>query len=109
MKRIFGLLLLTIFAFENHANTIPSGNGSGPSVEIAPAVKNNYLDIEVDEELAGASFTVSVFSNLGEIVYEGQLGLGLNKIDVTKLAAGEYTAVVRKNGEYTSKQTFVVS
>ena len=81
---------------------------SGTKVEIAPKVENNLLSIEVDETLSGASMTVSVFNTMGEIVVETTLGLGLNKIDVQGLKKGEYVAVVRKNGEYTSKSSFIV-
>lgn len=109
MKRIFGILLLTLFGLNSYAIKTVSGLNSGPSVEIASAVENNYLNIEVDDEFSGASFTVSVFSSLGKIVSESQLGLGLNKIDVSNLDEGEYIAVVRKNGEYTNKRKFYVN
>lgn len=107
MKQSLSILLIALLAFMCKAE-----NSNDPTtetgIEIAPAVENNHLDIEIDDAATGASFTVSVFSSLGEIVYEGQLGLGLNKIDVTGFIKGAYTAVVRKDGEYTSKQTFTV-
>ncbi len=78
-------------------------------IEIARDVKNNYLDIEVDDRLSGTKVTVSVFSSIGEIVLKTTLGLGLNKINVQDLIKGEYVAVVRENGEYASKQSFLVN
>ena len=90
------------------ASTVVNDPTSGTKVEIAPKVENNHLSIEVDETLAGARMTVSVFNTMGEIVVEATLGLGLNKIDVQGLNKGDYVAVVRKNGEYTSKSSFIV-
>ncbi len=108
MKRIFGILMISLVAAGSQANTTANDPTSNVGIEIAPAVENNFLKIDVDEELSGASVTVSVFSSIGEIVLETSLGLGLNQIDVQNLKEGEYVAVVRENGEYTSKQSFVV-
>lgn len=108
MKQILSILTIALFSMVCQAENLNDPTTEA-GIEIAPTVENNYLDIEVDEEFSGASFTVSVFSSLGEIVYQGQLGIGLNKIDVTKMEKGQYTAVVRKDGEYTSKQSFTVS
>ena len=108
MKRIFGVLMISLVAVGSQAFNTENDPTSEAGIEIAPAVENNFLDIEVDEELSGAKVTVSVFSSMGEIVLESTLGLGLNKINVQNLKEGEYIAVVRENGAYTSKQSFVV-
>jgi hypothetical protein len=109
MKRVFGILVISLVAVGSQANITANDPTSEAGIEIAPAVQNDYLDIEVDEQLAGTTVTVSVFNSMGEIVLESNLGLGLNKINVQNLAKGDYVAVVRENGEYTSKQSFVVS
>lgn len=107
MKRFFGILMIGLITVGSQAHT--SNDPNNPEkIEISEAVKNNQLDIVVNEDLAGTNVTVSVFSSMGEIVLESTLGLGLNKLDVEQLEQGEYTAVVRENGEYASKQTFVV-
>ena len=107
MKRVFGILMISLVAVGSKANT-KTDPGSNAGIEIATAVENNYLDIEVDDALAGTKVTVSVFSATGEIVLETTLGLGLNKVHVQNLNEGEYVAVVRENGEYTSKRSFSV-
>lgn len=109
MKRFLSILTITLVTVAGQANNSSSDPNSEVKVEILPSVENHYLSIEVNDALAGSSVTVSVFSSLGEIVLESTLGLGLNKIDVQNLAKGEYTAVVRENGEYTNKQSFVLS
>jgi hypothetical protein len=108
MKRFFGILMIGLVAVGSQANPINDPTNEA-RVEISTAVENNRLDILVDDQLAGTKVTVSVFSSMGEIVLESTLGLGLNKLDVEQLEQGKYTAVVRENGEYASKQTFVVS
>lgn len=109
MKNFCGIVLLMLISVGNQTVVFATGPDSEPKVEIARAVENNYLSIEVDEQLAGKQVTVSVFSSLGEIVLEETLGLGLNKINVQGLKQGEYMVVVRENGEYASKQAFVVA
>jgi DNA-binding beta-propeller fold protein YncE len=109
MNRIFGILMIMIVAVGSYANSRLNDPTSEAGIEIAPSVKNNYLDIDVDDKLAGTTVSVSVFSSVGEIVLEMNLGLGLNKINVQDLPKGEYVAGVRENGEYSSKQSFVVS
>lgn len=107
MKNIICFLMLSLIAIENRANTTNDPT-SEAGIEIASAIENNYLSIDVANELAGSVMTVSVFNSLGEVVLETTLGLGMNKINVQDLEKGEYVAVVRENGEYTSKQSFVV-
>lgn len=109
MKRVFGILMIMIVAAGSQANSRSNDPTSEAGIEIAPTVKNNYLDIDVDDKLAGTTVSVSVFSSVGDIVLEMNLGLGLNKISVQDLPKGDYVAVVRENGEYSSKQSFVVS
>lgn len=109
MKRIFGILMMSLVAVGSHAFNIENDPTSEAGIEIAPSVENNCLDIEVDDQLSGATVTVSVFSSMGEIVLETTLGLGLNKVNVQELKKGEYVAVVREDVEYASKQSFVVS
>ena len=108
MKRVFGVLMISIMSVTVQAKTFSNDPTSEPKVEIAPKVENNFLSIEVDEELVGTKMTVSVFNSMGEIVLESTLGLGLNKVDVQTLQKGEYVAVVRKNDQYESKSSFVV-
>lgn len=109
MKRVFGILMISLVALGSQAKNKVNDPTSKASVVIATDVENNYLNIEVEDELTGAKITVSVFSSMGEIVLETTLGPGLNKVNVQDLKKGEYTAVVRKNGEYTSKRSFVVN
>lgn len=109
MKRIFGILIISLVAVGSQAKSTENDPSSEAGIEIAHAVENNYLDIEVDDQLSGTTVTVSVFSSMGEIVLETTLGLGLNKVNVQELKKGEYIAVVREDGEYASKQSFVVS
>lgn len=109
MKHIFGILMILVVATGTHANNLVNCSNSEPRVEIATRVENNYLSIEVADELVGVNVTVSVFNSMGEIVLEETLGLGLNKINVQTLAKGEYVAVVRENDQYASKSAFVVS
>ena len=108
MKRIFAIIMISLTTIGIQASNTKNDPTSEAKIEIAPVVENNYLSIEVDEQLSGTKVTVSVFSATGEIVLESTLGLGLNKIDVEKLQTGNYVAVVRENGEYASKQSFVV-
>lgn len=108
MKRVFGILMISLVAVGSQANP-NTDPGSNAGIEIAQKIENNHLDIEVDDALAGAKVTVSVFNSTGEIVLETSLNLGLNKVDVQELKQGDYVAVVRENGEYTSKQSFKVS
>lgn len=77
-------------------------------VEIYPIEVSGELNIDVGDQLANTKVTVSVFNSTGEIVIESTLGLGLNKLDTSELKAGSYTAVVRENEEYKSKQVFEV-
>lgn len=109
MRRVFGILMVLLMSVAGQANTFSNDPTSETKVEIAPKVENNFLSIEVDEELVGTKMTVSVFNSMGEIVLESTLGLGLNKVDVKALQKGEYVAVVRKNDQYASKSSFVVS
>ncbi|MFM1876931.1 MAG: hypothetical protein RL266_2668 [Bacteroidota bacterium] len=109
MKQFCGILSLMLVSLGNQTLGFATGPESEPKVEIARTVENDYLSIEVDEQLAGKQVTVSVFSSLGEIVLEETLGLGLNKINVQSLKQGEYMVVVRENGEYASKQALVVA
>jgi DNA-binding beta-propeller fold protein YncE len=85
MRRVFGILMIMIVAVGSQANSRLIDPTTEAGIEIAPAVKNNYLDIDVDETLAGTTVSVSVFSSVGEIVLEMNLGLGLNKISVQDL------------------------
>ncbi|MBP9151424.1 MAG: T9SS type A sorting domain-containing protein [Flavobacteriales bacterium] len=109
MKRFFGILMILVVATGTHANNLVNDSNSEPKVEIATRVENNFLSIEVADELVGTNMTVSVFNSMGEIVLEETLGLGLNKINVQTLAKGDYVAVVRENDQYASKSAFVVS
>ena len=109
MKYIFGILMVFLLSIENQAKSIHNDPTGNAGIEIAPNVENNYLAIEVEQELSETVVTVSVFSSLGEIVLETVLRSGLNKINVQNLKAGEYVAVVRENGEYTSKRSFTVN
>lgn len=109
MKRIFGIAMISLVSLGTYASNTSNDPTSGAGIEIATAVENNFLSIEVDEELSGAKVTVSVFNSFGEIVLENTLGLGLNKINVQVLKKGEYVAVVREDGEYARKQSFVVN
>jgi len=109
MRRVFGILMVSLMSVAVQANTLFNDPTSETKVEIAPKVENNFLSIEVDEELVGTKMTVSVFNSMGEIVLESTLGLGLNKVDVKALQKRDYVAVVRKNDQYASKSSFVVS
>ncbi|MBI1288823.1 MAG: hypothetical protein GC178_14745 [Flavobacteriales bacterium] len=108
MKQFFGILMISSVAFGSHANNVIGEPNSEKSVIIYSEVKTNMLSIQVDDQLAGTSVTVSIFNSIGEIVLENTLGLGLNKISVAGLEKGEYIAVVRENGVYTSKSSFEV-
>lgn len=108
MKQFIGILLMSLATLGSHANTTFGDPNSDKSVVIYSEIKTNMLSIEVNDALAGSSVTVSVFNSVGEIVLENTLGLGLNKISVDGLAKGEYVAVVRENGVYTSKSSFEV-
>lgn len=66
---------------------------------------SNELTIEVSQPVTG-SVTLSVFSQMGEIVLTTELRSGTNSINVGKLAAGAYTAVVRENDEFKQKLEF---
>lgn len=96
------VLALSITAYGNR----PVSNAG---IEISASVENDLLKIEVAEELSDATVTVSVFSEIGEIVLEKTLNLGVNNVDVEDLEKGEYVAVVRENGEYMSKSSFSVN
>lgn len=106
MRRIIGILMLLTFINNTSQANDPIGS---EKVEITPNVITQTLSIEVDEGLTGTAVTVSVFNALGEIVMESPLGLGLNKIDLTSLKEGEYVAVVRENGIYSNKSSFVIN
>lgn len=108
MKQLIGILMISLVAFGSQANTAFGDPNSEKAVVIYSEIKTNMLSIEVDDQLAGSSVTVSVFNSVGEIVLESTLGLGLNKISVLGFAQGEYVAVVRENGVYTSKSSFEV-
>ncbi|MFT4594592.1 MAG: hypothetical protein ACI9UR_002404 [Bacteroidia bacterium] len=104
MRRIFGVLMIlavstTAFGF---------GPASETGVEIYPTVVSSELNIDVDDKLINGKVTISVFNSFGEIMIEENLGLGLNKLDTSKLDKGSYVAVVRQNGEYKNKQAFEV-
>ena len=104
MRRIFGLVMVLAFS------TTAFGNDpiTESDVEIYLADVNDELNINVGDKLANTKVTVSVFDSTGVIVIESSLGLGLNKIDTSKLEAGDYVAVVRENEQYKSKQAFEV-
>ena len=108
MKRIFAILIISLSAVSSQANITFNNSNSEVGIEIYPATVSNELNIQVDEKLANGAVTVSVFNSVGEIVLEETLGLGLNKIDVTKLSNGSYVAVVRENDVYKSKSSFEV-
>lgn len=100
--------MISLTAFGSQANTAFGDPNSEKAVVIYSEIKTNMLSIEVDDQLAGSSVTVSIFNSVGEIVLESTLGLGLNKISVLGFAQGEYVAVVRENGVYTGKSSFEV-
>lgn len=108
MKTFLIILSVTFSALSAHSMEATFDPNSDKSVVIYPEIQTNMLSIEVDEALSGSSITVSIFSGLGEVVLETELGLGLNKINVADLKQGEYVAVVRENGVYTSKSSFEV-
>lgn len=108
MKRIFSILIFSFSFLGSQANSVISDPNAEKAVIIYSEIETNMLSIEVDDQLAGNSVTVSVFNSIGEIVLENTLGLGLNKISVAGLNKGEYVAVVRENGVYTSKSSFEV-
>jgi hypothetical protein len=108
MNRFFSVLILAFAVFGTQANSVFGDPKTEKSVVIYSESKTNMLSIEVDDQLAGSSVTVSIFNSVGEIVLENTLGLGLNKISVDGLSQGEYVAVVRENGVYTSKSSFEV-
>ncbi|MCB0756660.1 MAG: hypothetical protein H6601_04010 [Flavobacteriales bacterium] len=107
MRNIFSLLVLLLMTIQSQA-VVLNDPTSEPAIEIASTIENNYLKIDVGNNLAGSVMTLSVFNSLGEVVLENTLGLGLNKISVAGFAKGEYVAVVRENGVYTSKSSFEV-
>jgi len=108
MKRIFGILMIILVAVGSQANTLFNDPVSESGIEIYPTTVSNELNIDVDDKLAETTVTVSVFNSVGEIVLQETLGLGLNKVDVSKLPHGNYVAVVRENDEYKSKSNFEV-
>jgi len=108
MKRIFGILIISLVAVSSQANSTVNNSISVAGIEIYPTNDSNELNIEVDKKLANGTVTVSVFNSIGEIVLEETLGFGLNTLDVANLGKGAYVAVVRENGVYKSKSDFEV-
>ena len=109
MTRIFAILMISLVTINSQANTYFNDPISENGIEFYAITTPGELNIEVDEELDNQVVTVSVFNSVGEIVLEKTLGLGLNKIDVQKLAKGNYIAVVRENDKYKSKSSFEVN
>lgn len=108
MKRLFAILMFSLTVVGSYANHPFSAPAPDADIEIYPSVVSSELNINVDENLANGTVTVSIFNAVGEIVLEETLGLGLNKLDVTKLSKGNYVAVVRANDTYKSKSSFDV-
>jgi hypothetical protein len=119
MRRIFGTLMIIGIAIGSQAQGIGNDElayvktamgdpNSSTGIEIYPTVVNNELNIEIDDRLADGKVTVSIFNSVGEIVMEETLDTGLNKLNVAKLAKGNYVAVVRENDVYKSKSNFEV-
>lgn len=108
MNRFFAILIFSLTVAGSYANHLVNTPAPNADIEIYPSVVSSELNINVDENLANGAVTVSIFNSVGEIVLEETLGLGLNKLDVTKLAKGNYIAVVRANDAYKSKSSFDV-
>jgi len=108
MTRIFAILIITLATFSSQANTGFNDPNSEVGIEFYTSTVSGELNIEVDDKLANQVVTVSVFNSVGEVVLEETLGLGLNKVDTSKLTKGNCVAVVRENGEYKSKSKFEV-
>lgn len=117
--RIFAVVIMIAGAFSTQAQTtivqelayVKTGINDpkvDDGVNIYPTIVTKELNIAIDDKLAGGSISVSVFNNLGEIVLESVLGIGLNKIDASTLPKGNYIAVVRKNDEFQDKSNFEV-
>jgi hypothetical protein len=119
MTRIFGVLMIIGCAFTSqaqssgrhelaYAKTSINDPKADNGVSIYPTVVTTELNIAIDAKLAGGSVVVSVFNNMGEIVLENVLGIGLNKVDASVLPKGNYVAVVRQNDDFRSKSNFEV-
>lgn len=110
MKRFFSILMIAVVGFGSgvNADTNANRNNSEVGIDIYPEIVSNELKIDVDDNLANAIVTVSVFNSFGQIVLQETLGLGLNKLNVADLSEGEYVAVVRQNDVYKNKSGFKV-
>lgn len=105
MRRIFGvLIIMTMAVGYSNAITAPDPN-TETGIQISPVVGDDLM-IEISDKLTSETVTVSVFSSIGKIVLQETLEAGLNKLSIANLPEGEYTAVVRQNDEFKSKETF---
>lgn len=107
MRRIFGVLMLLAVTFGTIAATSSVDPNSENGIQISPVIGDN-LTIEISDQLVTDEVTVSVFSSIGKVVIQETLETGLNKLSIAELPEGEYTAVVRQNDEFKSKETFEV-
>lgn len=107
MRRIFGVIMMMTVAFGSitAANTADPNSENG--IQISP-VDGENLTIEISDKLLSDEVTVSIFSSIGKVVIQETLETGLNKLSIAELPEGEYTAVVRQNDEFKSKETFEV-
>lgn len=109
MKRILSTVVIVMTALLTQAAIMDNGTTIGSGEEVAFHYSpDKQLQIDIPDEMAGGSITVSIFNKVGEIVMDGVLGLGLNQVEVDGLEKGKYVAVVRMNDEYKSKTEFYV-
>ena len=99
------ITLFVAIGYSNATSLVDPNTETG--IQISPVDGKNLL-IEISYKLNSENVTVSVFSSIGKIVLQETLESGLNKLSIADLPEGEYIAVVRKNDEFKSKETFEV-
>jgi hypothetical protein len=97
------LLIVVLSLCVFHSQAVVSA--SDADINITVKKVSNELTIEVTQPVSGP-VTLSVFSQMGEIVLATELRPGTNSINVGKLPAGAYTAVVRENDDFKQKLEF---
>lgn len=107
MKTLLLIAVLLSTAPFSFANEVVKGDDP---VRISIQAKDNAEELLVDVSSdADGKVTLSVFSELGEIVVAENLHAGVNKVKVRHLRPGQYVAVVRHNDEFRQKQEFKVN
>jgi hypothetical protein len=102
------ILFSLLFSLHNISGAVASNGVDPVQITIIAKESADELFVDVSNEADG-TVTLSIFSEIGEIVITERLVPGTNRVKVRHLRPGQYVAVVRHNDEFRQKQVFNVN